>query len=221
MTDVHGMWPDIPPEVPPPRRPDGPPEPDRAPAAPWVPMVRPAAAPGIGGERDLLTHRIVLVLGALDHDLATRVAAEIMMLDADGGDPITLHLAAHDGALLSALLVAETVSLAASRVVAVAKGVVGGVALAPFAAADRRLASPHVTFRMTEPRLEVSGAASELTAGARELERQVERFHRWVAGATGQPESSVAQDMRRGRILDAEDALDYGLVHEIVTGPAA
>jgi ATP-dependent Clp protease, protease subunit len=218
MTDVHGIWPDIPPEVPPPRRPDAPPDPERTPAAPWVPVVWPAA-PGIGGERDLLTHRIVLALGALDHDLATRVAAEIMMLDAEGGDPITLHLAAHDGALLSALMVAETISLAASPVVAVAKGVVGGVALAPFAAADRRSASPHVTFRMTEPRLDVSGVASELTAGVQEFERQVKRFHRWIADATGQPESTIAQDMRRGRILDAEAALAYGLVHEIVTGP--
>jgi ATP-dependent Clp protease, protease subunit len=217
MTDVHGIWPDIPPEVPPPRRPDAPPDPARTPAAPWVPMVWPAA--GAGGERDLLTHRIVLVLGALDHDLATRVAAEIMMLDAEGDDPITLHLAAHDGALLSALLVAETISLAASPVVAVAKGVVGGVALAPFAAAGHRSASPHVTFRMTEPRLDVSGVASELAAGAQELERQVERFHRWVADATGQPMSTIVEDMRRGRILDAEAALAYGLVQEIVTGP--
>jgi ATP-dependent Clp protease, protease subunit len=210
---TDGTWPDIPPEVPPPRHPELPPEPEPArPTAPPVPMVLPATR---ARDRSLADHRIVLLLGPLDHDLATRTAAEVMTLDATGDGEITLHMSCPDGDLLAALMLAETIHLTAAPVIAIARGVVGGVALAPFAAAGRRTGSSRATFRMSEPHGSLSGIASEVTAGAEELRQHVDRLQTWLVEATGQPKATIAEDLQRGRILDAADALAYGLLDEI------
>jgi ATP-dependent Clp protease, protease subunit len=210
---TDGTWPEIPPEVPPPRRPDLPEEPEPArPTPPPVPMVFPSTRPR---DRSLADHRIVLLLGPLDHDLATRTAAEVMTLDATGDGEITLHMSCQDGDLLAALMLAETIHLTAAPVVATVRGVVGGVALAPFAAADRRTGSSRATIRMSEPHGSLSGVASEVSAGAEELRRHVDRLHTWLAEATGQQKATIVEDLRRGRILDAADALAYGLLDEV------
>lgn len=222
MTPERGTWPRIPPEVPPPHRPDVPDEPEHpSPAPPPVPVVpgssRTSERPDLP---DLLRHRTVLVHGALDEAAATEAAAKVMTLDAEGDDEIVLRLSCDEADLLSALMLAETIHLASSSVVATATGVVAGAALAVLAAADRRLTSPHATLRLSEPLGSVAGTASEITADAEELLRQVDRLHAWIASASGRPQDDVAEDARRGRILDAAAAVEYGLVDEIVTSPA-
>lgn len=215
MTDARAVWPEPPPEVPPPWRPGEPDEPDRPEPTPTVPTVAPPSEPQ--DDLGLLERRIVLLLGPVEPGTATRVAAQVMALDADDDAPIRLHVSSEDGELTSALMLADVVDLARSPVVALAKGVVGGVALAPFCAAARRLAAPRATFRLREPRLSLSGDADELTAGAEAIRQQVERLRRWVADATGQPRQQVADDMRRGRTLTARTAVGYGLIDRIVT----
>lgn len=220
MMASDGTWPGVPPEVPPPRRPEEPDEPGRDPGAPPTPMVVPPARrePRLD-EYGLLARRTVLLLAPLTHGTATRAAAEVMALDADGDSEITLHLCCREGELLPALMLAETIDLAASPVVAMARGVVGGAALAPFAAADRRTASRHATFRLGEPEVSLSGTAGDLPAKAEELLGHVDQLRAWVVAATGQPGRTVAGDMERGRLLDADAARAYGLIDEVPSRP--
>jgi ATP-dependent Clp protease, protease subunit len=219
VADGNVSWPEVPPEVPPPRPAPEPREPSWPAPAPPVPLVAPARRPARADEYGLLERRTVLLLGPLTHDAATRAAAQVMALDADGEGEIALHVSCQDGELLAALMLAETVDLAASPVIATAKGLIAGVALAPFAAADRRMASSRATFRLSEPTLSLEGAASDLTARAEELLSHVGRLRAWIAEATGRSPATVAEDMERGRLLDADDALDYGLLDEILSGP--
>lgn len=219
MADPEATWPEIPPEVPPPRPSPEPDEPSPpAPAQP-VPLVMPARPPARVGDEGLLERRTVLLFGPLTHGAATRAAAQVMALDAEGEGEISLHISCQDGELLAALMLAETIDLATSPVIATAKGMVAGVALAPFAAADRRVASSRAMFRLSEPTLSLEAVASELTTRTEELLTHVGRLRAWIAEATGQPPTSVADDMERGRMLDASAALDYGLLDEILSGP--
>jgi ATP-dependent Clp protease protease subunit len=182
-----------------------------------VPLVPPAGPTRHLEDRGLLEHRTVLLTGRLDDEVATRVAAQVMTLDAEGSDEIALHVACEGGELLAALMLAETIGLVSAPIRAVAKGVVGEVALAPFAAAARRTATPRASFRLAEPQLSISGAASEITAEADNLRRHVARLHTWVSDATGQPLETVALDMERRRTLDVDEALAYGLIDEVAT----
>jgi ATP-dependent Clp protease, protease subunit len=182
-------------------------------------MVAPAPGPR-EGVPDLLSHRILLLIGPLARDAATALAAQLMTLDADGEDEITFHIACQQGELAAALMLAETIELAVSPMVMIAKGVVGGVGLAPFAAAGRRVASEHASFWMREPSLAVEGVASQLTSEAEVALQQLGWFHDLLSAATGRSTEEIAADMHVGRTFDAPAARDYGLIDEVISGPA-
>lgn len=225
MERIHGHrmgGPPEQPEIPPPWRPEWPPnepeEPPRHPAPPPVPLVPTPTedapdAHGLFGA--LLRRRIVFVTGALDHEVATRASAQVMTLDAEGDGPIQLHMASPDGDLEAALMLADTVELAAAPVTAVCRGALGGPVLAPFVLAGRRIAHPNATFRLSEPRMSLSGRADEIAGHAAAIGQQLAHLHARVAQATGRQVDEIAADMGRGKVLSAEEAHAYGLVHEV------
>lgn len=230
MGDVCGTWP-----PPPPERPEIPPPwaPDQPPGTPWQPRPHPSPphVPLVPVPEDarherglllgaLLKRRIVLVTGLLTEELASMAAAQVMTLDAEDDEPLQLHIASPDGDLGAALLLADTVGLANAPITAFCRGTLGGPALAPFAAAPRRIASPHATFRMSEPRTSLSGRVDEIAAHAAAIRQQLANLHAQLALATGQPADRIAADMEKGRILTADEARDYGLVHEVAGGGA-
>lgn len=199
----------LPPEVPPWR-----PAPDKTRTAPQP-------APAIPGSVDeelfarLLERRIVLVAGFLDAQASTRAAAQLMLLDATGDDPIDVHLSCPDGDLDAAMSLADTIDLVGVSVRARCSGKLGGPALAAMAAADRRVAQPHCMFVLKEPSTELHGRADEIATLAATQRRQLEAFQLRLADATGQPLDRVVADTRHGLTLDADQALAYGLVHEV------
>jgi ATP-dependent Clp protease, protease subunit len=226
---ASGHWPPFPPG--PPRRPGepilppsqpAPAEPPRRPVWPQpivIPDDRSSAAAEIADR--LLSRRIVLVTGQLDAALAEQTAARLMLLDADGDGPIQLHVSCPDGDLEPAVMLAETLDLLRVPVHAVANGVVGGPVIAVFAAAGRRRAHPHALFPMAEPKTSLHGAADQLAAAVAMHREQLDYLNQLIARATGRDPDAVADDMRARRLLTASDAVDYGLVQELVPAKPA
>lgn len=174
-------------------------------------------------EERLFERRIVLIGGPLDQLTASAAAARLMLLDADrrseghpDGDTVELHLSCPDADLDAAAMLAETIELMGVPVQALARGVVGGPAVAVYAAAGLRRAHPHALFRLTEPRVEADGNADEIAARVAQHEQQLARVHALIAAATGRDVATVAADLRAGLALPAEEAVAYGLVHELV-----
>jgi ATP-dependent Clp protease protease subunit len=209
------QWPpEVPPWRPAPERREPRPVPERP--SPLVPTVAvPAAAPHEDVFDRLLERRIVLVSGRLDDQAATSAAARLMLLDATGDEPVDLRLSCPDGDLDACIALADTVDLVGVTVRALCTGKVGGPALAPLAAADRRLTHPHCGFLLKDPSVQLHGRADELAASAASYQRQLDGLHTRLAQATGQPVERVEADMQVGRTLTAQEAVQYGLVEEI------
>jgi ATP-dependent Clp protease protease subunit len=163
----------------------------------------------------LLARRIVMLMGPLDRDSGSDAVARLLLLDADSADPVELHLSCADGDLDASLVLAETVDLVRAPVTAILRGAVGGAPVAVVAAADRVVAHPTASIVLREPSTSASGRADELTAAAEQHALQVGRLCSRIATATGRAPEEVASDLRTGRILDARQALDYGLVDEL------
>jgi ATP-dependent Clp protease protease subunit len=180
---------------------------------------------GFGGsfERDaaewmraqLWERRVVALVGRLDDTSATTVAAELMALDAGGDEAIILQVDCSGGAVQSALTVIDTIDLLGVPVRARCVGRADGVAAGIVAVAHHRGATPHARFRLTVPDVSLGGSASVVEANARENQREMECFVSRIANATGRAFEHVEADLERGRWLDAEEALTYGLIDEI------
>lgn len=163
----------------------------------------------------LFERRIVLLTGDLDHALAAAVEAQLVALDAVGGDAITVHVDSPNGSLEAAFVIMDGVDALRAPVYAHCRGQVGGPAIGVVAAAAHRLATPHVRFRLGQPTARFSGTPEQIAAQSRQQQDLMWRFHARLARATGRPAEEIAEDLRRGRYLDAREALAYGLIDEI------
>jgi ATP-dependent Clp protease protease subunit len=164
----------------------------------------------------LMQRRIVRVAGPLDLLAVNDAAARLMLLDASGDDPIELVLSCPDGDLTAAMTLADTIEIVGVEVRAMCAGMIGGVALLPYAVSSRRLAQEHATFRMVNPKHNVMGFGRGLADAVDHELRFVADFHKRVARATRRSFEEVEADFDSGRYLTAAQAVGYGLVDEIV-----
>jgi ATP-dependent Clp protease, protease subunit len=203
--------------------PPQPPTPDpQPPRSPWLPEVRPPA-PGsasvslVVGAPDwlaqrLLEQRIVALSGELDEEAANQAVAQLGLLDASGDDPVGLRLSGVSGGLGPVLTLVDALDLMGAPVHAVCLGTLSGPAVTLLAIADRRAAGRHATLHLTEPRSPHGIPSRDLEIVAAEQARQLRRLQERLAEACRRPADEIAADMRAGRLLDADEARDYGLV---------
>jgi ATP-dependent Clp protease protease subunit len=168
----------------------------------------------------LFERRIVIISGPLDDAVASRAAAQLIMLDGSGGVPIEIHLDSPDGTLEAAFALIDTLDALGTEVRIRCRGQVGGPAIGVVASAPHRTAAPHTRFRLAQPTAQFSGTAEELRSRSQQQRDLLWRLQARVARATGRPVEAIADDMRRGLYLDAQAALDYGLI-DAVTGTAS
>ena len=171
----------------------------------------------LGGwlQEQLFERRIVVVAGRLDDDAATKAAAALLALDAREDRPIELHLDSPDGALGAVFVLIDVADTLCSALHVLCRGQIGGPAIGVVAAGDHRAAAPHAQFHLSQPTARLAGNPHEIAAQSRQQQELLWKLYGRLARRTGRPAEEIAEDMRRGRYLDAREALDYGLIDEI------
>ncbi len=162
----------------------------------------------------LLERRIVLASGVLDDDAATRLSAQLLTLDAEGGGPIRLELQNLRAELPAALTLMGVLDVLRAEVRAFASGEIGGAALGVLASCPRRAAYPNASFTLSEPKLQFGGTVTAVTAREQQARRMVDSLFYRIAEAAGRDAEDVREDARRGRTLTTAEAIGYGLIHE-------
>ncbi|MEU4236505.1 ATP-dependent Clp protease proteolytic subunit [Actinoplanes sp. NPDC026619] len=184
----------------------------------WPPP-NPAPGAGVPGwlEERLFDQRIVMIRGQLTHEAATGISAALLTLDAAGPAPVQLHVASDGGELGAALTVIDVIDTMTAPVHALVTSQAGGAVVAVLAAADKRSAYRHARFRLTEPRAAgVTGTADEVTRAAGQHLRELEEIVLRLVEVTGQSRSRVEDDLAAGRTLSVQEAVEYGLIDDIV-----
>jgi ATP-dependent Clp protease protease subunit len=169
----------------------------------------------------MFDRRVVFAHGVLDDRAAGELAIALMTLDAEGDDPIELLIDCWDGTLDGALASIDTVDLLGVPVHATCVGRVEGPACGLLAVCDQRRATSNTRFRISAPHERFEGTTRDALAQLEELESRLGRFVARLADATGRPLRSVADDVAGSRLLDAEGALRYGLLDEVIDRPDA
>ena len=82
---------------------------------------------------------------------------------------------------------------------------------------ENRYALPNTRFLLHEPRGGVGGQATDVEIQAREIIKMRERLNKIFAAATGKSLEQIKEDTDRDFWMSAQEAVDYGLVHKIVS----
>lgn len=166
----------------------------------------------------LFDRRITVVRGELSDLVATRVATELMTLDATGDEPVTLQVDSPGGSLTAAFTLIDVIDVLGVAVNIVCMGRVEGTAVAVAASGSHRLAMPHTQFRLGEPDLSFESRASEAAGLAKAQLDMIGRYHECLARSTGQSVGDIAAWCAATRYLSAAEALSLGLVDEVSKG---
>jgi len=163
----------------------------------------------------------VLLASALDDETASRVAAELMTLDALGDEPIDLWVNCAGGTLDAALTVMDVVDLLGVAVHATCLGRADGPAVGVLAVAHHRAAAPHARLRFDAPSSTVVGRVNDIVTAADELLQRRRDFCARVARSAGQAPEWVNDALRERRAFEPIEAVRAGLVDEIAARRAA
>ncbi len=192
-----------------------------------IPMV---IESGARGERAfdiyslLLRERIVFLGTAINDQVANLIIAQLLYLDREDPDKdISLYVHSPGGIISAGLAIYDTMQLIRPQVSTICVGLAAsmGTLLLTAGAKGKRYSLPNSTIHMHQAIGGAQGQAADVEIAAREILRMQEKIRTILAKHTGQPIEKIARDSDRDFYLSAEQAVEYGLVDEILEKPKA
>jgi ATP-dependent Clp protease protease subunit len=172
----------------------------------------------------LLSGRIVFLGTQVDDTSANLIMAQLIHLESEDPDKdISLYVNSPGGSITALLGIYDTMQYIRPDVSTICLGWAASAAAVILAAGatGKRYALPHSTVLLHQPHGGAQGQSADIDIQAREILRQRALVNQILARHTGQTVERIARDTDRDFILDAERALRYGLVDEILTGRRA
>ncbi|MFC5178654.1 ClpP family protease [Nocardioides taihuensis] len=167
----------------------------------------------------LLTDRIVYVGTEVDDGVANVVIAQLLHLESDNPDaPINLYLNSPGGSVTAMLAVYDTMQFIRAPVGTTAVGQAGSSAAVLLAAGDpgRRTVLPHARVVLHQPSGGGQGTLPDLALQAKEIVRLRAEMEQILVRHTGQPVERLREDTERDLVLDAEQAVAYGIADAVL-----
>ena len=176
---------------------------------------------GLIGER-LLDSRTIQLFGGVDGRLTRRVIGQLLYLEAaDPKAPITVVQNSPGGSVNDGFAIYDTMRYIQPEVRIVCVGLTASIATITLLGAkkENRLTLPNTRFLIHQPLIpgNVFGPASDLEITAQEILKMRDKINHMLSSETGQPLKRVERDAQRDYWMDAEQAVEYGLVSRIVT----
>lgn len=170
----------------------------------------------------LLKERIIFVGSPIDDQVANLTIAQLLFLSREDADKeIQMYINSPGGQIYAGLAIYDTMQMIPNRISTVAVGVTAsfGTVLLAAGTKDHRYALPHATIHMHQPLGGAHGQASDIEIQAREILRLKSRLNRILSKHTGRSLEEIESDTERDFYLNAEKAIEYGLVDQILQPP--
>lgn len=170
----------------------------------------------------LLKERIIFVGMPISDQVANLVVAQLLYLDHDDPDrPISMYINCPGGVIYHGLAIYDTMQQVQAPVSTIAVGVTASMGTVLLAAGTKgyRYALPHATVHMHPAGGSAQGYAPDVEIQYKELKRVEDLLHHMLSQHTGQPVEQIAADFDRDRFMTAEEAVDYGLVDQVLERP--
>jgi ATP-dependent Clp protease, protease subunit len=166
----------------------------------------------------LLKDRIIFLGTAINDDVANAVIAQLLFLDAQSDEDITLYINSPGGTVTSALAMYDTMQFITSNVATTCIGMAASAASLLLAAGEKgkRSILPNGEVMIHQVLGGAEGQASDIDIHARHILKTKERLNKIMASHTGQKVATIEKDSDRDKFMSAAEAKKYGIVDKIV-----
>ena len=174
--------------------------------------------------RRLLKDRVVVLGSPIDDAVANLVTAQLLHLESDDPEAdISLHINSPGGATTPLLAIHDTMQQIRPDISTICVGQAASAAAVVLAggAQGKRFALPHARILLHQPKEELGGQPADIAIHAQEVARQRQLVEEILARHTGQPLKKISTDTNRELFLTAVEAMEYGIVDEVITDRAS
>jgi ATP-dependent Clp protease protease subunit len=167
----------------------------------------------------LLKERIIFLGSPIDDQVANVTVAQLLFLNREDPEKeIQMYINSPGGQIYAGLAIYDTMQMISNRISTVAVGVTASFGTVLLAAGTKghRYALPHATIHMHQPLGGAQGQATDIEIQAREILRLKARLTEIMAKSSGKTLQEIEHDTERDFYLDAQQAVDYGLVDKVL-----
>ena len=167
----------------------------------------------------LLKDRIIFLVGPVEDHMANLVVAQLLFLESENPDKdIHFYINSPGGVVTAGLAIYDTMQFIKPDVSTMCIGQAAsmGALLLAGGAKGKRYALPHSRMMIHQPSGGTQGQATDIQIQAKEILALKERLNKIMADHTGQSVEVIARDTDRDNFMSATQAVDYGLVDQVL-----
>ncbi|MCM1317909.1 MAG: ATP-dependent Clp endopeptidase proteolytic subunit ClpP [Bacteroides sp.] len=168
----------------------------------------------------LMMDRIIFLGTQVDDYSANVIQAQLLFLDSsDPGKDVSIYINSPGGSVYAGLGIYDTMQYISSDVATICTGMAASMAAVLLVAGEKgkRFALPHSRVMIHQPMGGAQGQASDIEITAREIQKLKKELYTIIADHSGQPFEKVERDSDRDYWMTAQEALDYGMIDNILT----
>ena len=167
----------------------------------------------------LLKERVIFVVGPVEDQMANLIVAQLLFLESENPEKdIHLYINSPGGVVTAGMGIYDTMQFIKPDVSTICIGQAAsmGAVLLAGGAKGKRYALPHSRVMIHQPLGGFQGQATDIDIHAREILKIREELNGVLAHHTGQTLEQISKDTDRDNFMDAEAALKYGLIDEVL-----
>jgi len=174
-----------------------------------------AGADGLAAK--FLKTRQILLTGEVNKELSEKIARQLLMLEAESDEPIYVYIDSPGGDVDAGYAIFDMIRFVNAPVYTIGMGLVAsaGALILLAAPKERRIGLPNSHYLIHQPLSQMQGTATEIEIHAQELEKTRAKINKLIADETGKKLEQVTHDTDRDYWLNAEEAIEYGLISKI------
>ncbi len=166
----------------------------------------------------LLEDRIIFITGEITDETADSVVAQLIFLEAkDSSKDISIYINSPGGSVTAGMAIYDTMNYIKCDVATICIGLAAsmGAFLLSSGTKGKRFALPNSEVMIHQPLGGARGQASDIMIQATQIQKTKEKLTKILAANTGKDYNRVYEDTDRDNYMDAEEALNYGIIDKI------
>ncbi|MDR2729782.1 MAG: ATP-dependent Clp protease proteolytic subunit [Treponema sp.] len=167
----------------------------------------------------MLKTRTILISGEINKELAEKTIRQLLLLEDMGGDPVRIFIDSPGGDADAGYAIFDMIRFIKPEVWTIGMGLVASAAalIALASPKERRVGLPNSHYLIHQPLSGIRGVATDIEIHAKELDKLRGKINKLIADETGIPFAQVEKDTDRDYWMNAEEAVNYGLISKVIT----
>jgi len=166
----------------------------------------------------LLKDRIIILSGEIDDNLSNSIVAQLLYLDSINNDDISIYINSPGGSITSGMAIYDTMNFIQSDVSTICVGMAASMAafLLSSGKKGKRYCLPNSEVMIHQPLGGAQGQATEIKIAAERILKLKSKLNTILSKNTGKSIKQIEKDTERDNFMTSKEALNYGLVDEII-----